>query len=380
MKLAGGQNLRLRLILAALSGRAIKISDIRSSEEAPGLRDYEASLLRLVDKMSNGVKIAINETGTMLRFVPGELVGGEISHDCPPSRSVVYFLEFAAALAPFCKTPLRLRLRGVTHDNQDHSIDSFKTITIALINRLIGSSFSTEQAPLSVVVERRGVYPNGPGSVLFVSPIIPKGISPINMTGEDGKVKRVRGVAWTSKVSTQFSAAVIDAARSVLNPCLSDVWIYTDAVKGAECEGYGLSLVSETDKQVLKGSSACRGAEEDAKNLGMEVAQQLLSEIDIGGLVDSSNEWLVCLFMSLSEDFKISRFSFGSTLAPYTMECMRLIKEFLGIKFKINAKAADEVVTLSEGDETPETVTVRNETFTLECIGANIINSARRTF
>jgi len=379
--LTGGQNLRLRLILSTLAGKSLKISEIRSNEESPGLRDYEASLLRLLDKISNGVKISINETGTTLRFLPGELIGGEITHDCPPSRSVVYFLEFAAVLAPFCKTPLRLRLRGVTQDASDNSVDSFKTVTLAVITRLIGGSFSTEQAPLSLEIERRGVAPSGAGSVLFVSPIVPNSIAPINFSCEEGRVKRVRGVAWTSKVSTQFSAAVIDAARSVLNPCPSDVWIYTDAVKGAESEGYGLSLVAETDSQIVKGSCGCRGAEEDARNLGLQVAQQLLAEIENGGLFDSSSEWLVCLFMAVSADFRISRSSFGSALAPYTIECMRLIREFTGVRFKITALAADEQVTLeADGDATPEVVSVRNETFKLECIGANIVNSARRTF
>ena len=193
-------------------------------------------------------------------------------------------------------------------------------------------------------------------------------------------MKRVRGVAWTSKVSTQFSAAVIDAARSILNQCISDVWIYTDAVKGAESEGYGLSLVAETDKQVVKGSSACSGAEEDARRLGIQVAEQLLAEVEIGGVVDSSSEWLVCLFMALAADFKISSASFGSALAPYTIECMRLIREFLGVKFKITAMVNEEAVTLRDGDETPEVLNVRNETIRLECIGANIVNSARRTF
>ena len=126
--------------------------------------------------------------------------------------------------------------------------------------------------------------------------------------------------------------------------------------------------------------------------MGIQVAEQLLSEIDIGGLVDSSHEWLVVIFMALTADYKISKASFGSTLSPYTQECLRLIQEFLGIKFKISALTAEESLTLDEeedgedsedeksGERTPDVVVVRDETFTLECIGANVVNSARRTF
>jgi RNA 3'-terminal phosphate cyclase-like protein len=31
------------------------VDDIRASDQNPGLRDYEASLLRLLDKLSNGL-------------------------------------------------------------------------------------------------------------------------------------------------------------------------------------------------------------------------------------------------------------------------------------------------------------------------------------
>lgn len=39
------------------------MDDIRVDDAAPGLRDYEASLLRLLEKVSNGTVVEINETG-----------------------------------------------------------------------------------------------------------------------------------------------------------------------------------------------------------------------------------------------------------------------------------------------------------------------------
>jgi hypothetical protein len=40
------------------------VDDIRVNDQNPGLRDYEASLLRLLDKLSNGMAVEINESGT----------------------------------------------------------------------------------------------------------------------------------------------------------------------------------------------------------------------------------------------------------------------------------------------------------------------------
>ena len=51
----------------------MKIEEIRSRDERPGLRPFEANLLRLLDKLTNGTKIEINVTGTTLYFRPGLL-------------------------------------------------------------------------------------------------------------------------------------------------------------------------------------------------------------------------------------------------------------------------------------------------------------------
>jgi hypothetical protein len=82
VRFEGAGFFRQRLIYATLSGRDIKIENIRSAEVTVGLRgervprwpppmpplrasaaDYEASFLRLLDKISNGCAIKINETG-----------------------------------------------------------------------------------------------------------------------------------------------------------------------------------------------------------------------------------------------------------------------------------------------------------------------------
>ena len=46
-------------------------------------------------------------------------------------------------------------------------------------------------------------------------------------------VKRIRGVAYSMKVSPQSTNRMVDGARGVLNKLLADVYIFTDAVSGA---------------------------------------------------------------------------------------------------------------------------------------------------
>lgn len=66
--------------------------------------------------MTNGTLIEVNETGTSFAFTPGSLIGDTVEHECCKHRAIGYYLEVIMALAPFCKKPLSVVLRGVTNN------------------------------------------------------------------------------------------------------------------------------------------------------------------------------------------------------------------------------------------------------------------------
>lgn len=80
--------MRQRLVLAVLSGKPIKIIEIRSYHDVPGLQDFEINLIRMLDKVTNGTVVELNETGTELYFQPGLLHGGTFEHDCSLQRGI----------------------------------------------------------------------------------------------------------------------------------------------------------------------------------------------------------------------------------------------------------------------------------------------------
>lgn len=84
----GSNFFRQRLLLATLSGRAIKIEEIRSTHDDPGLREYEVSLIRLLDKITNGTRVELSETGTSVYYQPGILIGGQANHNCSTQRGM----------------------------------------------------------------------------------------------------------------------------------------------------------------------------------------------------------------------------------------------------------------------------------------------------
>ena len=186
--------MRQRLVLAALSGRPVKIKNIRLNSDDIGIHEHEAGFIRLLDKITNGSKIEVNETGTSVTFQPGSLNGGRIDHQCSLTRGIGYWLEPILALAPFCKDPLHLTLTGVTNHQLDPSPDMIKQSCLPVLKRFI-----LDDTNLEISVKRRGCAPNGGGAVLFRCPV-KKTIRPINFT-DQGKIKRIRGTSWACGVS-----------------------------------------------------------------------------------------------------------------------------------------------------------------------------------
>ncbi|XP_069620344.1 RNA 3'-terminal phosphate cyclase-like protein [Ranitomeya imitator] len=341
LRFEGCNFFRQRLVLSTLSGRPVRIQGIRVKDESPGIRDFEASFIRLMDKITNGARIEINQTGTSLYYQPGLLFGGTLDHDCNIQRSIGYYLESLICLAPFMKHPLKITLRGVTNDQIDPSVDTLKATAIPLLKR-----FGIDGEHFELKILKRGMPPGGGGEVLFSCPVR-KVLRPVHLT-DPGKIKRVRGVAYSVRVSPQIGNRIVESARSILNKFLPDIYIYTDHLKGAnsgKSPGFGLSLVAETTEGYfmsaeLASSPQGQGATVLPEDLGKNCAKLLLEEIYRGGCVDSVNQSLVLLLMTLGQQ-DVSKVLLGP-LSPYTIEFLRHLRSYFQIMFKIESKTFEE--------------------------------------
>ncbi|KAG2020137.1 RNA-3'-phosphate cyclase [Coprinopsis cinerea AmutBmut pab1-1] len=325
---SGHEHLRTRVVLSVLSGKQVKIDKIRSDDKNPGLRDFEVSFLRLIEKVTNGTIIEISVTGTAILVKPGIIAGGPVQHECPLSRSIGYFLEPIIMLAPFAKRPFQLTLRGITTDEHDLSVDLLRTVTLPHL-QFFGISDGLE-----LRIKKRGDPPLGGGEVQFLCPIV-KQVKTLNFV-EPGKIKRIRGVAHAVRVNPQFSNRMIEAARSVLNRYIPDIYLYSDVYKGEESgksPGYALSLLAESTTGALHCAEAASEPGVVPEDIALKATRALLTEIEKGGCVDRKHQCLVLLYMVLgSED--VGRCVMGEP-TPRTIQFLRDVKEFFATSFKI---------------------------------------------
>ncbi|KAL6075863.1 18S rRNA biogenesis protein RCL1 [Balamuthia mandrillaris] len=348
----GARSFRQRIVCAALSGKTVKIKEIRAADENPGLRDYEVSFLKLIENITNGSLIKINVTGTSVTFKPGVLVGGEVSHDCGRERAIGYFLEPLVFLAPFGKKALFARLSGITNDELDLSVDTFRTVTLPFLAR-----FGLEE-DLELKIVGRGAPPEGGGAVEFRCPII-KELKPCRLL-EPGKVKRIRGVAYSTRVSPQLSNRVVERAKDLLTRFTPNVFIYTDHYKGKDSgasSGYALCLVAETTTGCVISAETIAQPRELPEDVAERGTRRLLEEILYGGCVDTATQPFALLFMVLCPE-DVSKLRIGK-LSPYSIQMLRHLKDFFGVTFKVEPDA--------------ETKTIK-----MTCLGSGFKNLARK--
>ncbi len=392
----GPKNLRQKLVFATLTGKTIRVTGIRENDERPGIQAHEASLLRLIEKVTNGSVVEISETGTSLRFKPGVVVGGRnLVHDCGKARAIGYFLEPLVLLSLFGKKPLSITLKGITNDDIDPSVDCFRSVTMLLLREFGAGAEDFGQKPLDLRVNKRGMRPAGGGEVYLQCPTI-KSVKSVRMLDE-GMVKRVRGIAYSANTPPHMTSRMVDGARGILNKLLADVYIFTDHMSGAKAghsPGYGVALIAEstsgsrvytecscsgsskgagkqgprllgseegTNGAVGGGGSDLGGADETAElvpeTVGERTARMLLEEVSRGGFVDGTHQSLALSLCAMASQDEISQLRTGP-LTPHAVETLRLLQDFFKVTFKI----------------APEQ---QSRTLFLSCIGAGITNQIR---
>merc|ERR1719415_289847 len=173
------------------------------------------------------------------------------------------------SLGAFCKSPLNVTLRGVTNNQIDPTPDLLKQSSLPILKR-----FFLVDDGLELKVQRRGSAPGGGGQVLFRCPI--RRALKAHQFQDQGKIKRIRGVAWATRVSPAVANRMIEAAKGVLLKFIPDIYIYADHFTGAKSgksPGFGLTLTAETTTGCFLTAEVCsnQAGSEDGPTLPEEL-------------------------------------------------------------------------------------------------------------
>ncbi|CAL4081304.1 unnamed protein product, partial [Meganyctiphanes norvegica] len=347
----------------------IKTTPNPGHTDLPYLLEHEASFIRLLDQVSNGSRIEVSETGTAIVYRPGILTGGHIEHTCPLQRSIGYFLEPLFMLGPFCKKPLNVTFKGLTNNEVDPSIDMIQSSLIPVLKK-----FLVVEEGLSLKINKRGLPPKGGGVVHFTCPVR-RNLKAFQWV-ESGKIKKIRGTTYTSRVAPTVGNRMMEAAKGEFLKYLTDVYFTVDNSKGAS-PGFGMCCVAESNNGTFLTAEAMSnpaGEGKDTKlpeDVGREAAWRMLEEICRGGCVDSLSQPLVLLYMALAPK-DICKVVLGP-LTPYTMHFLRHLRDIFQVRFKID-EAKDPSIDTDDEEVTFKTGAGK---LLLTCVGTGYSNISK---
>ena len=290
---------------------------------------------------------------------------GVIRHeiDARNTRGLSYFLLPICLLAPFSKAKFNILFTGpgiITSSVErygDISVDSVRTAILPLY-----AKFGIERDIELRILKRSNPGPRGVGGagevqLLFGHQVrLPKTLHAMN----NGRVKKIRGVAYSTGVSGSNNARSIEAARGVLNQFVPDIYIFSDMSSAQLVAaptkddpnkkrkvglGFGLSLVAETTTGAFYSADAESASEggEAAEEIGKRAAYKLLESVEKGGCVNVEAASTVLTLMAMgSED--VGRVCMGNDVVASegVVRLARDLSAFGGKEWGFRAAGDDE--------------------------------------
>ena len=251
----GGQIIRSAVSLSCITGRPIRLVNIRRNRRVGGLRPQHLTSVRILQRISNAEVSGAEIGSAELGFVPRAIRGGEIAANVGTAGSIPLILQTIIPLAGTINQRLAVTVSGGTDVSWSPSMDYTRNVLREALGRM-GMRFSID-------VRRRGYYPRGGGAAELQ--VFPSSIRPISVAGRTSKdvklsctvskipVKDIRGDVERVRRDLEgrgFSVDVritkedaADAGSALLAYSIGDDSVYgTDALYDVARGGFDMNL------------------------------------------------------------------------------------------------------------------------------------------
>ncbi len=186
----GGQVLRTSLALAAVTGTAVRIDNIRAGRGKPGLLRQHLTCARAIAEITGGQLDGAALGSTTLTLAPGPARAGDYHFSIGSAGSAGLVLQTVLWPLLFCDRPSRVVIDGGTHNKASPPFDFLATTFLPLLARM--------GARVNLIIDRHGFYPAGGGR--YVCSIEPcAALAPIELT-RAGPVRARRARALLSRL------------------------------------------------------------------------------------------------------------------------------------------------------------------------------------
>ncbi len=272
----GGAVVRTAIALSALTGRPIRIINIRAGRSNPGLRAQHLNAIKAVAMLCTAKVRGLNLGSKEIEFSPDKIKHGKLNVDIGTAGSITLVLQSLMIPASFAEKDVKIEVRGGTDVRWSPPIDYLRFVTVPIM----------EKFGLNVKIDllRRGYYPKGGGIVrVDIRPI--ERLKRINLV-ERGEIKCINGIshAHIGLKERKVAERQANSARKDLFKLDYDLKIKKEYVDTLSY-GSGITLWAETKNSVI-GADSLGERGKRAEVVGQEAALGILEEIQSNDPID----------------------------------------------------------------------------------------------
>ncbi|MFW6055608.1 MAG: RNA 3'-terminal phosphate cyclase [Thermodesulfobacteriota bacterium] len=326
---------------AALTGRAVRLYNIRAKRGKPGLRPQHVKVLQACAEVCKG-RLRKAEPGSReFEFYPRSQVrGGEYYWDIGTAGSTTMLLLGVLPLGLLADGPSIYVLRGGLF--QDFAPSALHTRHVLMP---ILTSMGVEA---SLDIQRPGYVPSGGGCLECTVYPAKIGLRPLSRT-DTGDVIEIRGLALSSylekrRVSRRMRQACEERLQGWNVPLaieeINDSRQKPAFREPAEQAGACLAVWARTSTGCLLGSDLAGAPGRPAEKIGQKVADRLIEDLSARACVDRFLADQLVPFAALAKGVSTYRIPM---VTDHVETRLRLVEKFFGAQSEIH----DAVVSIA---------------------------------
>jgi len=191
----GGQVLRTALSLSVITGKSVRITNIRANRSIPGLRPQHLKSLDAAAAISRAQVQGSRLGSDNISFIPGDIRTGRYNFDIGTAGAATLVLQTIFIPLSLANSSSSIRITGGTHVPWSPSFDYLEVNWLTHMHKL---GFDSDIRLLNA-----GFYPKGAGRIDgTIRPA--KQILPLSLV-ERGKLIRIMGISAVANLNTSIA-------------------------------------------------------------------------------------------------------------------------------------------------------------------------------
>lgn len=263
----GGQLLRRSLALAALTDRAVRVTDVRGDRPEPGLKSQHLAAVRAITAATGGTVDGDAIGSTTVTFEPGTDRTDSVEATIETAGSITLVFDTLLPLAVSLDEPLTLTCTGGTEVAWSPSLATYRLVKLPLL--------CTCGLIATVERTRTGYYPAGGGQATLH--LGPSALEPLAFRAR-GPLQQARISSRASRdlADSEVARRQADAARTRLEAVDIDVIDQTVASAATRSTGSAITVALEYE-QTRAGFDALGEPGTPAETVGNRAVEQALT-------------------------------------------------------------------------------------------------------